>query len=126
MWKIGNVEIKNSTWVPKQGKIFINADLISGSFTGEHDFGYECYMPETIDIDGLYVDDSNRFLGYKGIYLLADIIEKDTNEAFESSMKYKYHVTKNINIKNYTTDSGKKWILSTNMFMYRNVVVKEQ
>ena len=124
-WR-GNVEIKNSTWVPKQGNLFITADLISGRFSGEHDFGYECYMPETIDIDGLYVDDSNRFIGYKGIYLLADIIENDKNEAFESSMKYKYHVTKNINIKNYTSDSGKKWILSSNMFMYRNVVVNEQ
>ncbi|GEM_PF-2408614 len=120
----GDVEIKNCTWVPKQGQQIGNVSLIGGSFSGQHDFGYECYMPTTINIDGLTVDDSNHNSNYDGIYLLGDITKVKT-EADEKAMKYKYHVTDTINIKNFTSKSKKKWKLSPNMFMYRNVKVNE-
>ena len=83
-------------------------------------------MPETIDIDGLYIDDSKHTNNYNGIYLLGNITPDNKSEEFESAMKYKYHVTKTINIKNFSSASGKKWNLSPNSFMYRNVVVNEQ
>ena len=122
----GTVEIKDSTWIPNRGQLFTTANLINGKYSGAHDFGYECYMPETIDIDGLYVNDSAGFpIIYQGIYLLGDIVKDDTNEAFEASMAYPYHVTNTINIKNFSSESGKKWKLSSNTFMYRNVTVNE-
>ncbi|MBQ9816098.1 MAG: hypothetical protein IJM59_01340 [Proteobacteria bacterium] len=121
----GDVEIKNCTWVPKQGKKISSANLIGGSFTGQHYFGYECYMPTTITIDGLTVDDSKHDSSYGGIYLLGDITKVKT-AADEKAMKYKYHVTETINIKNFSSASKKKWRLSSNTYMYRNVKVNEK
>ena len=39
---------------------------------GMHDFGYPCFMPETITIDGLRVEDSNTPADYEGLKLFAD------------------------------------------------------
>ena len=37
-----------------------------------HDFGYPCFMPREVTIDGLYVDDSNHPEGYQGMVLFSD------------------------------------------------------
>jgi len=41
---------------------------------GKHDFGYPCYMPSEIRIDGLVIDDSNHPEKYEGVTLFDDPI----------------------------------------------------
>ncbi len=53
----GEVIIRNCVFIPAGGKP-ANPTLIGGSNSGQHDFGYVCYMPERIYIDNLRIDDA--------------------------------------------------------------------
>ncbi len=116
-WK-GDMIIKNCTWLPafRNGK----ANFIGGANHGDHDFGYECYMPQHILVDGLHVKDADESSNpeYNGVYMLGNITRENTDESF--SYVYPYHITKTLTIRNFTSDSGKLWQLSENPFMYRN------
>src|SRR5690606_23965848 len=48
----GDFIIRNCIFVPR-GLKSGNVNLIGGSNSGQHDFGYTCYMPKKILIDGL-------------------------------------------------------------------------
>ena len=121
----GDVLIKNCTWIPNLGKGVGAANaLVSGSFSGQHDFGYDCYMPQHITIDGLHIQDQKHSGGYKGIYLLGNITSSNTSEKFK--YKYPYYVTQTITISNFTSDTGYSWQLSPNKYMYRDVIVTEK
>lgn len=126
----GDVYIKNCTWVPRRGStIGGNAYLINGSYSGFHDFGYECYMPKSITIDGLYVKDGNHNSSYNGIYLFANITKAYTDAEYEEKVEtegYPYHLTETVTIKKFTSESGKDWLLSPNTYMFRNVTVIEE
>ena len=86
-------------------------------------------MPTNITIDGLHVDDSKRSASYKGIYLLGNIVSAWTSDnyvkAVEKKGGYLYNVTENITIKNFTSESGRGWNLSQNMFLYKDTVVTD-
>ncbi len=123
----GDVIIRNCTWQPNRGKNLTTGTyaLIGGSNTEDHDFGYQCYMPENITIENLHIDDSKALTSYNGIYIFANLNTKRTSETFEASAKYPYIVTKNLTISGFTSVTGKKWMLSPNEFMFRNVVVND-
>ncbi len=123
----GDVIIRNCTWQPNRGKNLTTGTyaLIGGSNTEDHEFGYQCYMPENITIENLHIDDSKALTSYNGIYIFANLNSRRTSEAFEASAKYPYIVTKNLTISGFTSVTGKKWMLSPNMFMFRNVVVND-
>lgn len=125
----GDVVIKNCTWIPNSGKGVSNNAIIGGSYSGFHYFGYECYMPKSITIEGLTVDDSKRSGAYKGIYLLGNIVSSWTSENYEKAVAakggYLYHPTEEITISGFSSKSGKGWNLSQNQYMYRNVVVND-
>ncbi|MBP5224690.1 MAG: hypothetical protein J6Z38_03825, partial [Lachnospiraceae bacterium] len=57
----GDVVIRNCTWIPNKGQTLTqnNINIISGNYSGFHDFGYECYMPTNVTIEGLHVEDGN-------------------------------------------------------------------
>ena len=74
----GEMIIRNCRFVPGNGKA-TRATLINGYNDGQHDFGYQCFMPETITIDGLVIDDGNHPRGYKGPVLFANF-----NRAFKN------------------------------------------
>ncbi|MEN8118590.1 MAG: hypothetical protein ABFS16_16525, partial [Bacteroidota bacterium] len=61
----GEMIIRDCVFVPANGEP-ISASLISGSYSGQHDFGYTCYMPERITIVNLHIDDSNHPEDYQG------------------------------------------------------------
>lgn len=61
----GELVIRNCVFVPANGKP-INASVISGSNSGQHNFGYTCYMPERITIENLRIDDSRHPDNYQG------------------------------------------------------------
>lgn len=69
-WR-GKFVIRNCAFVPACGRP-INASLIGGSNSGQHDFGYPCSMPERITIGALRIDDSNHPENYDGPAIFAD------------------------------------------------------
>ena len=112
----GNLRIEHSTWMPLV--TLLPMSMIFGINDGDHDFGYECYMPTVIDIDDLTVED-----GAVGIYLFGNITKDNTSADF--TYAYPYHITQTVNISNYHSASGKKWMLSSNEYMFKDVEINE-
>lgn len=125
----GDVIIRNCTWVPNKGNTITGKyAVIGGSYSGYHNFGYECCMPANITIENLYVNDALAGSGYEGIYLFGNITTAHTSEAYEADVAkngYPYHITENLTISGFSSASGKKWLLSPNEFMFRSVKVTD-
>jgi hypothetical protein len=119
----GELVIRNCTFVPAAGKP-VSASLIGGSYSGDHNFGYTCYMPEKITIDGLKIDDSNHPESYNGPAIFGDFNPKMTDETYKE--KFPYVKTKEVILRNVTVASGKKIRLSDNPFMFKDVKVKSE
>ena len=117
----GELIIRNCKFVPAGGKP-VNAYLIGGSYSGQHDFGYVCYMPERITIDGLQIDDSNHPENYGGPALFGNFNSKMTDESYVE--KFPYVKTQEVMLRNVTIASGKALRLSDNPFMFKDVKVK--
>ena len=95
-------------------------ELFGGVNTGKHDFGYTCYMPETIEIDGLKINDRRIGKKYTPIYLFANF-----NPQYKSNSckeQYPYIKTKTVTIKNLQSNS-KKIVTSINKFMFNQVKI---
>jgi len=118
----GEVIIRNCEFLPRNG-VRSDVTLINGSNSGQHDFGYTCYMPRKITIDGLIIHDNNTPDNYRGPKIFADFNRAFTSEEFVE--KYPYVITEELEIKNLTTKSGKPPIISNNQFMFRNVIVRD-
>ncbi len=106
--------------MPANGKP-ISAALISGSYSGQHDFGYTCYMPERITIENLRVDDSRHGENYQGATIFANFNPQLTDTSYQE--KFPYVKTKEVILRNVTTTSGKPLRISDNPFMFRDVRV---
>jgi hypothetical protein len=100
----------------------ISASLINGSYSGQHDFGYTCYMPERIIIEHLQIDDSNHPADYRGPAIFANFNPRMTDDSYEE--KFPYVKTKEVLLRNVTVASGKAMRLSDNPFMFRDVKVE--
>ncbi len=127
----GDAIIRNCKWIPNKGNTLTNStySIISGSYSGFHDFGYECYMPTNVIIENLTVDDSKHNNTYAGITIFANITPDNTGENYDYKVRssgFPYHVTEKVTISGLTCLSGLQWKLSLNTYMYRNVVVVEQ
>ena len=116
----GEFIIRNCEYFPRNGSQS-DAVLISGSNSGKHDFGYPCYMPAKITINGLVINDSNPVDHYQGPKIFAPFNNEYTSEAFIET--YPYMITMNVEIKNMTIMSGKPFLISNNQFMFRNVKI---
>ncbi len=126
----GDVIIRNCEWTPNMGKEFSeSATVFYGSYSGYHDFGYECYMPHNITIDGLHINDEKAAGGWKGIYMFNNFTPAHKNEAYEKDVAengYPYHITETMTVSGFTTTSGKSWRLSANPFMFRTIEIIEE
>ncbi len=116
----GEFIIRNCVFVPSGGKP-VSASLFTGYNSGQHDFGYTCYMPEKIIIENLYIDDSNHPEDYKGPAIFADFNPKMTDSSYRE--KFPYVITKQVVLKNVSTASGKPLRLSDNPFMFKDVKI---
>ncbi len=116
----GEFIIRNCKLVPAGGKP-VSASLIGGSYSGLHDFGYICYMPEKITIENLQIDDSNNPADYKGPAIFGNFNPKMTDDSYVE--KFPYVITKEVILRNVTTASGKTLRISDNNFMFRNVKI---
>ena len=116
----GELVIRNCIFVPNGGRPS-SAALISGSYSGQHDFGYTSYMPERITIENLRIDDSNHPEDYQGPAIFTDFNPEMTDDAYQE--KFPYVKTKKVVLKNVTTTSGKDLRISDNPFMFKDVKV---
>lgn len=116
----GEFIIRNCVFVPFGGQP-ANASLIGGSNSGQHDFGYICYMPERITIENLHIDDANHPEDYQGPAIFANFNPKMTDESYQE--QFPYVITKEVVLKNVTTASGKELRVSDNAFMFKGVKV---
>jgi hypothetical protein len=119
----GEFVVRNCVFIPSCGKP-ATASLIGGSYTGNHDFGYPCYMPERITLHGLRIDDSSHPDNYGGPALFSNF-----NRAFKDDTyveKYPYVKTREVILKDVTTASGKPLRVSDNAFMFKDVKVITQ
>lgn len=124
----GELVIRNCVFVPANGKP-ISAALISGSYSGQHDFGYTCYMPERITIDTLRIDDSasadrQHPENYQGPAIFANFNPQRTDTSYQE--KFPYVLPKEVILKNVTTASGKALRISDNPFMFQTVKVTNE
>lgn len=116
----GEFIIRNCVFKPANGQRVVPV-LFNGSNDGTHDFGYTCYMPETITIDGLRIEDANHPDHYKGPVIFANFNRKFTRADYVE--KYPYVKTKQVILKNVTTASGKPIRVSDNAVMFKGVEV---
>ncbi|WP_080904685.1 hypothetical protein [Parabacteroides sp. Marseille-P3160] len=114
----GEFLIRDCVFVPR-GSGDIN--LIGGSNSGKHDFGYTCHMPERITIENLRIDDSNRPENYRGPAIFSDFNKEINDDSYVED--YPYIKTKEIILNNVTTVSGKSLRISDNTFMFKEVTV---
>lgn len=117
----GDFIIRNCVFVPSDDKKN-SPSIIGGSYSGEHDFGYTCYMPERISIENLKIEDSNLPENYKGLAIFNDFNPKMKDDLYVE--KFPFIITKEVMLKNVTTTSGKTVRLSDNLYMFRNVTIK--
>lgn len=117
----GEVIIRNCVLVPAGGKPTSPA-LISGSYSGQHDFGYICYMPERITIENLHIDDSKHPENYKGPAIFTNFNPEMRDDSYKE--KFPYVKTKEVILKNVTTATGKPLRTSDNLYMFKDVQVK--
>ncbi len=96
----GEVLIRNTRWIPPANRggspvmFRLNND-------GLHDFGYPCFMPEVIRIEGLYVDDSMRSKDPTGIAFFNDPIGPP-----RSARPFPYRLTERIEVSHLTSARG--------------------
>ena len=119
----GEIIIRNCEYFPRNGRQS-DAVLINGSYSGQHDFGYTCYMPRKVTIDGLVINDGNPPDDYPGPKIFANFNRAFTSEAYVE--KYPYVITEEVEIKNMTIKSGKPYLVSNNQFMFRNVRITKR
>lgn len=118
-WR-GEFVIRNCVFIPAAGSP-VSASLIGGSNSGQHDFGYTCYMPERITIDGLEIDDSNHPEDYQGPAIFGNFNSNRTDDSYEE--KFPFIITEEVILRNVTTASGKELRLSDNSFMFKDVKI---
>lgn len=116
----GELIIRNCIFVPAGGTS-TSASLISGSYSGQHDFGYTCYMPERITIENLHIEDSNHPEDYQGPGIFANFNPEMTDDSYQE--KFPYIKTREVILRKVTTASGKALRLSDNPFMFKEVKI---
>ncbi len=116
----GEFIFRNCIFVPSGGRP-ATASLIGGSNSGQHDFGYTCYMPQRIIIENLHIEDSNHPEDYQGPAIFANFNPEMTNDSYRE--KFPYVKTEEVILRNVTTVSGKDLRLSDNPFMFKDVKV---
>jgi hypothetical protein len=113
----GEVVIRNCRWIPSAGST-TTPYVISLRNDGQHDFGYDCFMPREVTIDGLHVDDSNHPEDYQGLFLFSDPGFRQ-----ESECPFPYVLSQRVVIHGLTTASGKTPRISPNARVADKVIL---
>jgi len=116
----GNIVIRNCIFTPAELSP-TEVSLIGGAYSGQHNFGFTCYLPEQIIIENLHIEDSKPGKEYQGPAVIKDFNKEMTNDAYQE--EFPYVRTSNVYLKNVTTASGKGLIISNNKFMFKEVAL---
>jgi len=116
----GEFIIRDCVFVPAGGNP-TSASLIGGSNSGQHDFGYTCYMPERITIENLQIKDSSHPANYQGPTIFSNFNPEMTDASYQE--KFPFVRTKEVMLKNVSTASGKTLRISDNPFLFKEVKV---
>lgn len=119
----GDFIIRNCIFIPRANR-HNNVSLIGGYNSGQHDFGYTCYMPKKITIESLEIDDSNFPDDYDGPTLFKNFNPELNDDTYRE--KFPYVVSDEVTLQNISTTSGKKLRVSDNMYMFRNIEINTQ
>ena len=119
----GEVVIRDCTFAPDASRTD-RVELIYGRYSGKHDFGYPCYLPERITIENLQIDDADYPEDYPGPVILANFNSELTDESYQED--FPYLRTGEVMLSGVTIESGKALRLSDNPFLFKDVKVIEQ
>ncbi len=111
----GDIVIKNSSLIPTNNKSEIC--IIEGENLGKHDFGNICYLPSSVNVDGLTVKNAKSA---DGLYIWSDF------KSDLSSIYLKYYMKGgNVILRNFVVQGGKEIKISPNpdMFTQYHIVV---
>ena len=92
-------------------------------YSGQHDFGYPCFMPRKITIDGLVIHDESPPEGYSGPYIFNNLHPNYDDASYVAT--YPYTLIKALEIKRLTAKSGKPWVLSKNKDLFKDLCLIE-
>lgn len=98
------------TWYPT---------VFGGRATPSHNFGYDCAMPEEIDIDGLEID-LGKMAKDRSAAMFANFDPKDEN----ATAPYPYQVTKLLRMRNVTVTKGKRWMFFRGPKLFKDLKVE--
>lgn len=97
----GNITIKNCVWKPvNKGEMWI----VNANNTADHDFGYECRMPDELTIDGLKILDDEVNEGAK-LYVLPDY-----DASFKEGKPFPYRPVRKLTVRGIVTEMGRRAI----------------
>ena len=113
----GKFIIRNCKFVPVRPGWYPN--VFGGRATPTHNFGYDCALPEEIDIDGLEID-LGKMMKDRSAAMFADFDPKNEN----ASAPYPYRVTKLLKVKNVTVTDGKRWMFFRNPKLFKDLKVE--
>lgn len=82
----GKLIIRNCRFDP-QIKLHSKSELIDARNNCDHYYGYQCRFP-TLEIDGLYINDTNTTSGYQGIWILPTYTERTDRFALKTRTGY--------------------------------------
>lgn len=121
----GEVVVRNCRWIPACGRT-CTPQMVQVRNDGMHDFGYPCFMPREITIDGLFVDDSNHPEDYQGMYLFSDPDGGGGrgDGVDPADRPFPYTWCRKVAIRGLTTACGKKPRVSTDARLGKSVVVE--
>jgi len=103
------------------GGITSSTSLIGGSYSGQHDFGYTCYMPQRITIETLHIDDYKHTIDYQGPAIFANFNPHMTHDSYLE--KFPYVRTREVILSNATISIGITLIISDIPCIFKDVKV---
>ena len=112
-WR-GNIIVRNCVLVPRDKKA--TPCVIAGTYTGKHDFGYQCFMPFQIQVNGLKIlDGAER--KYSGPCVFADF---NRNYGPGYMENYPYIRPQMVVVRDVITESGMQIREAVNPAFFQN------
>jgi len=113
----GEVLIRNCRWITPADRTG-NPVMFHLDNDGTHDFGYPCFMPRVIRIDGLFVDDSSRTGDERGIAYFNDPLGPP-----RANRSFPYRLTERLEISDLKSSRGLPFRVSDNPELVKAVTV---
>jgi len=94
----GSITVRNCSWIPQS-----NDGAVIGCYNeGDHDFGYVCYMPHTVTVEGLRILDGAAVAGKENQLFVLGHYDK----SFAPGKPFPYVPTQKLVISGLSVESG--------------------